>query len=404
MHKFFFALLVFALGACAHTSGPAPRQDTVVVVSFDGMRWDYPDRVPAPSLAEIARRGTRASLIPIFPSKTFPNHYAIATGMYAEQHGLIGNDFYDRELDAWYGLAHDSVVENPRWYGGEPIWVTAERQGVRTASFFWPGSVAPIGGVLPTHTRRYDESVPDSIRVNTVLEWLRLPAAERPRLVMLYFELVDEAGHNFGPESPQTDSAIVRADRLVANLVEGLTTVPNADRVHFIILADHGMATIRRDGAQYLDDLVELAGVRVVGAGPYTTLDFDGDTLRRNDAEARLRAGLQHAQVYRRDNTPSQWRYSAHHRIADLVVVADEGYTVGTRRALEQFRPGNHGYAPEVRSMHGVFFAAGPRIRAGNRMDAFGNVNVYPLIAELLGIEPAAGISGDLRAVRGMLH
>src|SRR5512138_1843541 len=196
------AVLLFPV-ACASAT-PAPRHATddryVVLVSFDGFRSDYLDRGLTPVLDSLAGAGVRAdSMLPVQPAKTFPNHYTIATGLYPGEHGIVANTFYDAERDAWYSPANRAAVEDGTWYRGEPIWVTAQRQGLRTGTMFWIGSEADVGGVRPNYWKRFDATMPGEARVDTVLSWLRLPATERPRLLTLYFEFTDDAGSRYGP-------------------------------------------------------------------------------------------------------------------------------------------------------------------------------------------------------------
>lgn len=375
----------------------------VIMISFDGFRHDYVDRVETPNFDRIARAGVRADgLIPIFPSKTFPNHYAIATGMYAENHGLIDNSFWDPEFQARYALGDRATVEDGRWYGGEPIWVTAETQGMVAATYFFVGSEAPVSGVRPSYYHIYDASIPNEARVDQVIEWLRLPEAERPHLVMLYFSDVDNAGHTHGPDAAEVDEAVRAVDRALGRLLDGIESLPIRDRIHVILVSDHGMAALDTARAERLDAFVDLEGVRIFGNGPYATL-WVGDSARVEAIRAALAAGLKHARVYRRDEIPERYRYKGSRRVGDLLVLAEPGWQVYASNG-RAWSGGTHGYDPVSPLMHGIFFAMGPSIRAGVRIPAFENVHVYPLVAHLLGLRPNPAVDGRLDVLRPILR
>jgi len=263
----------------------------VVMVSLDGFRHDYLDLFPTPNLRRLADRGVRArGLIPVFPVNTFPNHYSIATGMYPDAHGLVSNSFYDPARGESYSLSDRTTVEDGSWYGGEPIWVTAETQGMVAASFYWVGSEAPVQGIQPTHWRRFDADVPYETRVDQVLEWLSEPEEHRPHMVTLYFEGVDAVGHNFPPESPELADAVVLVDRMIGRLMEGIEALPFGDLVYLIVVSDHGMAPFFAEQTYHLPDLVEIDPASVIeGASAHLVLytpggDESDDDLREEES------------------------------------------------------------------------------------------------------------------------
>jgi hypothetical protein len=373
----------------------------VLLVSFDGFRHDYLNRGLTPNLERLAGRGARAdALIPVFPTKTFSNHYSIATGLAPGHHGIVANDFYDPAFDASYRLRDRSAVEDGRWYGGEPIWVSAEKQGMVTASMFFVGTEAPVKGIQPTYWHRFDEHITEAVRIRTVLDWLAMPAARRPHLVTLYFERLDGAGHRHGPDSPELNASLAVADSLIGVLMEGIDALPHGDRVHLVVVTDHGMSLL--DGQPViLEDWADLAGVRVITGGPIAQLYTGGDTARaRTLRDALARAPGMTA--YLPGETPAEWRTARNPRFGDVLLVADEGVQIRRRDSTGERSPATHGWAP-VRSMHGIFVAAGPRIRPGLRIPAFESIHIHPLLAELLGIEPARGIDGRLDVLRPIL-
>ena len=245
-------ILLFASGLSIHANRPNPRDQYVVMLSMDGWRWDYARRVPTPNLDRIAAQGVKAAyMIPAFPTKTFPNHYSMATGLYPGNHGIVANNFFCPELNMTFRLGDRTTVENPVFYGGEPIWVTAEEQGLITASYFWVGSEAPIQGIQPTYWKRFDGSVPLAAQIDTVIYWLNLPLEKRPRLITFYSHQPDSHGHDYGPDSPQVDAMLVKLDSLVGVLMHKLSELPIANRINLIVTSDHGMTQLNAE--RYID-------------------------------------------------------------------------------------------------------------------------------------------------------
>jgi len=407
------AVLVSACAATApRVAGPADRAadgfaPTVILVSFDGWRADYSTRVHLPHLSRLAAAGVRAEyLIPAFPSKTFPNHYTLVTGLYPGHHGIVANNIWDAASGRTFALSKRHEVQDPMWWGGEPIWVTAMRAGQRAATMFWPGSEAPIAGRHPTYWRPYDETVAGSDRVAQVLRWLDLPASERPTFLALYFEDTDDAGHE-GPDLPAVADAVRRIDGWIGELMAGLDARRLADRVNIVLVSDHGMASTSIDRVVMLDDYISLDDVRIVDINPTIGLV---PAPGREDAVIQALRRAPHLQVYRRTETPEHWRYRAHPRIPPLVGVADEGWQVMTRAQYQALRAsgrgatsGQHGYDPRVASMRSLFVAAGPAVRRGAAVKPFENVSVYSMLARMLGLEPAAN-DGDPSVVEQVLR
>ena len=400
-------------GCAASAEGPVAAEapaPVVVLVSLDGFRHDYLDRadVEAPTLRRLAAEGVRAErLVPVYPTKTFPNHYSIVTGLHPERHGIVGNTMRDPlRLDAdgapaRFSLSNRDAIRDGRWWGGEPIWVTAERQGVRTATAFWPGSEAEIGGVRPSHWLPYDGAMPYADRVDQALTWLDLPADERPGLVLLYFEAVDTAGHRHGPASPETAAAIAEVDAALARLVGGLRQRGVA--ADLVVVSDHGMAAVAPDRRVLLDDAVDLDAVADVVWGEAAGI-WPGPGQSVDSVVARVDR-LDHVAAYRRAETPERLRYRGSPRIPPVVVVPDVGWVV-TSRAYAARRPdwpsgGAHGYDNVSPAMHGLFLAHGPSVRAGVRTGPVHAVDVYGILAEALGVTPAptAGSPGAVTRV-----
>jgi predicted AlkP superfamily pyrophosphatase or phosphodiesterase len=384
--------LLLALPAVVPACGPeAPVPTTVLLVSVDGMRHDDLDVVPLPNFGRLLAGGVRAPLVPIFPTKTFPNHYSMVTGLYAEQHGVVANTMYDPDLDAWFRLSDRRAVADGRWWGGEPIWVTAERHGIRTAPLFWPGVEAEIGGIRPTYWLPFDDRMPNERRVTQVLEWLDLRESERPRFITTYFSTVDVAGHNHGPGSAEVKAALRDVDRLIGLLLDGLAARGMLDATAVLVVSDHGRAERSPEQVVILDDLLSPGLAEVVDWSPVLQLrPVPGMT----DSVYRLLAGRHpHLQVYRKADIPERWHYRANSRIQPIVAVADQGWEISSRewrdRRPDAFSGASHGWDPDSPDMWGVFVASGPWFRAGYEGAPFRNVHLYELLCRLLDVPPA---------------
>jgi predicted AlkP superfamily pyrophosphatase or phosphodiesterase len=371
----------------------------VILVSFDGFASRYLPALQPPTIAELASRGVHApqGMIPAFPSKTFPNHYTLATGVWPANHGIVGNTFYDPQRDATYRISDRDAVEDGSWYQAEPLWVTAERQGMVAASFYWVGSEADVMGVRPSYWRTYDGEVPNRERVAQVLEWLRYPAEYRPHMITLYFSLVDAAGHSFGPQSPEVAEAVAEADTLVRELWEGIRALPHGDRVSLVVTSDHGMDGYGADNIEYVSDaLRSLEGIRMPSAGPNGNLFVEGGPAEARRVRDAINAGLEHTTAHLGAEMPERFHYRGNPRIGDVVLVPDSGWVVYPEPDRPP-RPGfTHGWDPAVRSMRALFFAVGHALPAGRTLPPFSITQVHPLVVRLLGLEPPEEIDGDL--------
>jgi predicted AlkP superfamily pyrophosphatase or phosphodiesterase len=307
-----------------------------------------------------------------------------------------------------FAPAKPEEVRDPMWWGGEPIWVTVQRGGQTAASMFWPGSEAPIDGILPRYTKAYDSDFPAGERVDQVLEWLDLPPADRPSFITLYFSDTDDAGHDDGPDSPAVRDAITRTDGHLGRLLNGLDARGLIDRVNVVVVSDHGMAAVSTDRVVVLDDYVSLDDVDIADLNPTVGLF---PKPGKEDAVYRALVGAHpRLQVYQRESTPERWHYRKHPRIPPVIGVVDEGWQILPRRTLEDMRAGRtppaggqHGYDPGIMSMRGIFVAAGPSFKAGVTVPAFENVNVYDALARVLGVTPSAN-DGDPTVARSLLR
>lgn len=380
-------LIVLFLTGCAAIKYKKPSE-TVVLVSMDAFRWDYDSIYGTPVLDDIARKGVMAGrMIPSFPTKTFPNHYSIATGLYPDHHGLINNTFYAQDLDLLYRIGDRSKVENPAFYGGEPIWVTAHKAGLVTASFFWVGSEAPILGVQPDYWKTYDEKVPFETRIDSVLKWLSYPVAKRPRLVTLYFEEPDATSHTYGPLSPETGKEVHSLDSLIGVLRNGIKNVPDAKSINLIVVSDHGMGPT--DKSRYnnlLDTLPKRLFRSIIGGSPVWMCDpveGKGDSVLYY---INMQKGVK---AYYKADLPAYLHYGTNPRMTDIIIVADPRWIVDLRPDLRSYNKGDHGYDWKFRDMHSIFYGEGPSFKQGVEVDSLFNVDVYDIVCKILSISPA---------------
>lgn len=400
-----FAAVAASTVAAAVVRDQPPAAPIVVLISIDGWRWDYLERLKPPTLARLAASGVRAEgLIPSFPSKTFPNHYTIVTGLYPSRHGIISNTMSDPALPGRFSLSDRRVQQDTRWWGGEPIWVTAERQGQIAATMFWPGSDAEIAGDRPTHYEPFDGTLANHARVDKLLDWMRVPEPERPTFLTLYFSDVDTAGHDYGPETEELRRAALDVDDAIRRLVSGVEAAGLADRTNYVLLSDHGMAGLSRRRTIVLDDYVDVSTVDFVDVTPVV-----GANPRTGSVESLYRALKDKhpsLHVFRREDLPEPYRLRDHPRLPAIIGIADDGWNVTTRATLDreknQVPGGTHGYDPQSRSMHGLFIANGPQFRNGVVVPAFENVHVYELLCRVLGLRPALN-DGDPKITASFL-
>lgn len=383
-----FGWLFLLLAACATTPSTAslPRPLTVLV-SIDGFRPDYLDRGVTPVLSAMAADGAHGSMRPVFPTKTFPNHYTLVTGLDPDRHGVVDNTMEDPALPGvTFRMSNTAAVRDGRWWdGGEPIWVTAERSGLKTGTMFWPGSEAEIRGGRPSHVMPFNQAMPSVARADQVLAWLDLPPDRRPGFVTLYFDIVDTAGHNFGPDAPETNAALGEVDLALGRLMRGLNARGVAANV--IVVSDHGMTAVSLDRRAYLDDLIERSTFRVLSGGAFVAV---APVAGREAEVSRALVGRHpHATCWARRDVPARFRYGRNPRVAPIICLPDSGWTLSTR----DFRParperGAHGFDPSHPEMAAIFVASGPAFRKGIALRRFEIVDVYPLLARLIGVAP----------------
>ncbi len=391
----------------ASEARPPDNPPAFILVSLDGFRWDFLQHGVTPALSRLAAEGVHAErLIPSFPTKTFPNHYTIVTGLRPAEHGLVANNVFDPGSGERFGLSNRKAVGDGKWYGGEPIWVTAERQGLRTAPLFWPGSEAEILGVRPSYYRTYDGDMSPEDRVDLILEWLDLPPPERPAFLTLYFSNVDDGAHRYGPQpSKQLARALSIVDRAVERLVERLERRGPESSVNLMIVSDHGMAATSGSRIIFLDDYVDPETAGVVDWSPILGLWPSDEDVE--EVFSALAGAHPHLAVHGRDDIPDRFEFSSHERIPKIVGIAEAGWSVTTRDHLARcprcFDGGSHGYDQRHESMGALLIAKGPSFRRRAKIGPIENYHLYNVMCAALGLEPADN-SGDPARVAELLN
>ncbi|MGB7068774.1 MAG: ectonucleotide pyrophosphatase/phosphodiesterase [Pyrinomonadaceae bacterium] len=404
----FFLIAAFFVGSASSQKPINDLDPTVILISLDGFRYDYLEKFKPKTLNRLAKKGVRAKwLIPSFPTKTFPNHYTIATGLYPENHGIVDNNIWD--FGTTFSLGKREEVQNSRWWLGEPIWVTAEKQGQRTGAFFFPGTEAEIAGERPTFWQQYDGTIPNAARVDALLGWLDLPKDRRPTVFTLYFSDVDDAGHRYSPDSPETAAAVSVVDGNLKRLVDGLKRRKVNKKINLIIVSDHGMASVPRQNAVIMDLFIDETKIA-------RTLPT-GEILQVFPKEGQLESVLEgltsisHVTCWRKEEIPKRLHYSDGPRVAPIICSAEEGWYMTTRdrHNAQMKRPefnrseGRHGYDNKYESMRAIFIGHGSAFRKGKTVEPFENTHIYELMCRILGLIPAKN-DGDLTHTESFLR
>ncbi len=401
------ATLLAVLGGCAtmqtaDDQGGAttiqPGTPPLILVSIDGFRADYLDRGYSPNLKILADGGAHAAMHPSFPSITFPNHYTLVTGLYPDHHGIIENTMRDpAKPDVVFKMSNaDAVTDRFWWDGGTPVWDTIEQDGGKVGVEFWPGSEAAVQGQRPTYYSKFDAKVTNDARVDQILAWMDLPADQRPNAYLLYFDIVDHQGHDFGPDSAEVNAAVANVDEAIGRLEAGLKA--RGVTANQIIVADHGMSAISADRAYFLEDYLPAGSYVMRTTGPVGTLD----PVPGHEAEVDKLTHMHfdHMQCWHKQDIPARLHFGTNPRIPAIVCAAEQRWLVDDTHAKGiGYKGGAHGYDNLSPDMQALFIANGPAIKTGVTLDPFINVDVYDLEMKLMGLKPHAndGTLGPLK-------
>jgi predicted AlkP superfamily pyrophosphatase or phosphodiesterase len=362
-------------------------------VSIDGFSWEYLEKkyYPTPIMDAFREKGVTAKLHPQFPTKTFPNHYSIITGLIPESHGIVGNIFYDPIMNSTFRLSDAEIMKDPRWWGGDPLWNLANRSGLITASYYWPGSETLINGGQPTYFKKYNASVPAIKRVEQVLSWLDLPSSRRPSFITMYFSDVDTAGHRYGPDNINVAAAVAEIDASLGTLFYGISARQSVLDIQTVVVSDHGMQSIA--GGVLLDRYLTQEQISACLLPDINTpsVNIFVEQSRVNEIYSALR-NMTHAKAYLKADIPAQFNFRRSERIAPILVIADIGYLITTTDVWTHYPAlltgGSHGWDPIHPNMTGIFLAKGSSFQPSSTVHSFQNTEVHNLLAKILGLSP----------------
>ncbi len=377
----------------------------VILISADGFRHDFAEKYQAANLLQFRKKGTTAAYMsPSFPSLTFPNHYTIVTGLYPAHHGLIDNSFWDLSRKQNYSMSDKSMVADPYWYGGTPLWVLAEQQQMIAASFYWVASESPIQNLPPTYHYFYNEKISIDDRIEKVKQWLGLPEEKRPHFISFYFPEVDHAAHDFGPDSKETESAVKFVDESIGklNAVAQASGLP----VNFVFVADHGMAKVDYEHTIPYPSSIDLTKFSHNGGSAVLQL-YAKDKSTIPSTYQQLKKEAIDFDVYLKDEMPEKFHYRSgddrFNRIGDIILLAKLPKIFS--KTGRPTSPGKHGYDPSIPDMRASFQAWGPAFKEGIQIAGFENIHIYPMIADILGLtyDPSK-IDGKKEVLKSILH
>lgn len=412
----FLVSCFFALGAFAQNdttqkivegrknSAEQQKKPYVILISADGFRYDYAEKYKATHLQQLANEGVQAPyMVPSFPSVTFPNHYTLVTGLYPSHHGLVDNYFYDRNRKEFYSSGNKAKVADPTWYGGTPLWVLAEQQHMLTASFYWVASEAPIKNTRPTYYYVYNEKINIHNRIQTVVDWLKLPEESRPHLITFYLPQVDHAGHQYGPDAPETEKEVHFVDSAVYELTKAVKAT-GLD-VNYVFVSDHGMTKIDRENPIAKPAAVDTSKFIISGDGVMVQL-FAKDPKFIKDTYDQLKKEAKDYQVFLSTEMPEKYNYSKaddrYNRIGDIILIPNwpKVFNLNGRK----LNVGTHGFDPiVVKEMMATFYAWGPAFKQHTQVSSFKNVDIYPLITTILNLPYTEKIDGTTKLAQQAL-
>ena len=358
----------------------------LILISIDGFRWDYFDKVETPNFDQLIANGSKADgLKTSYPSKTFPNHISIVTGNYPSNHGIISNYFYDADFDEYFYIgAGSTAAQDGKWIDAEPIWVTIEKQAKRAMIMFWPMSDAEIMGIRPSKYYVYNEDPTNLDRMDQILSWLLHTGNARPSFLASYFSVVDSKGHSYGPDGDETIEAIRVVDEAIGHLIDGLEAQNILNEVNIMIVSDHGMTETPDTKVINIADYINLDDVVTVGGGPFMEIRPNEGKL---ESVYQALQNIDNTQVFKKEDIPDKFNYKNNNRIEPILLLADEHWSIMTpgRTPIA----GSHGYDPDYQSMNGIFIAHGPAFKSGFSGPEIHNIHLYEMMCKILGVVPA---------------
>ncbi|MCQ8878249.1 ectonucleotide pyrophosphatase/phosphodiesterase [Pseudoalteromonas shioyasakiensis] len=395
----FFIYLLLAVSCISKANASEPSQNTVVLISLDGFRWDYIEKHGAKNIAKIAQQGVRGlKMRPVYPTKTFPNHLSIITGLLPINHGVVDNRFCDSERNECYSMGKGK--DDSTWFNGIPLWNLASMQGLKSATYFWPESDARFNGMLPDYYYHYSKHSDYQNRVDQIVQWLTLPKAQRPRLVISYFSLVDSMGHEFGPDAKQTQAAVHQLDELIGQLHSRINAL--SLNANLVLVSDHGMSKVDPEQSIPLNSLPEDDAFMVKNTGPRVLIYANNKTTQGQITayKKRLAEAAKGRYTVLTDSQRDEYHYPSNGRTGDIILQTTAPRAFSNEGKVNYL--GTHGYAYND-DMAATFIANGPAFKQSLVIDEVNNLDVYPLIAKVLGIKILSQIDSDGKTLQPAL-
>ncbi|GAA4876560.1 ectonucleotide pyrophosphatase/phosphodiesterase [Ferrimonas pelagia] len=412
MRLFLGLLFTVLIAGCSNTSPNAEqREPHLLLISVDGYRYDYNAIHQPPFLSQFEQQAAVIEkMAPSFPTKTFPNHLTLVTGLLPENHGIVSNGFHNPALGEDYFLSRAEAVTNGDFYSGIPLWSLAAEQGMKSGTYFWPGSEAKIAGHRPTYYTAYNHVEDFQIRIDQIVEWFELPQGERPQFATLYFHEVDSMGHYHGATSEQARDALHKVDAAVAQLVERLNALADTQNMdlNIIITSDHGMKDLAKLDRVFMDEVMAQEPglserLRLIGTGPVTQIYAQGEDKAADLARMiELFQDIPNIEIYKREDIPMRLLFKGHVAIGDAIILTNESYLDNAERPTTLM--GNHGFeTAAVPEMNTLLMGVGPAFESGARIESADNIHVYSLMAEILGLSIDHKIDGELAPLAPLL-
>ena len=394
-----YLFIFIVLSACSskqtiHLDNSKGNKPLVLLISIDGFKPEYLDITNTPELLKLAQHGAMAKgMLPVFPSITFPNHYSMVTGLYPDHHGIVNNTMLDPRISEAFKLSSRSAISNSDWWeDGIPIWVSAHLQGRKSSTLFWPGSEAKIKGIQPDDWLPFDKNMSPNARVHQLLNWLNRPNQERADFATLYFDDVDSAGHRYGPNSSEVKAATHTVDQAIHELMSGLEKLNLAKSTTVIIVSDDGMAEVKANQTINLKSMLsKFSNSKIIWQGPLAGINTHGEKTSEIIATLNQHKNIQ---CWAKNDIPPKYHFGKHRRVPDIVCLADIGFSLADGNPLFMI-PGQHGFDPEMKDMHGIFIASGYKVK-NIQLNYFENIEVYPLLCHLLQIQAEKNDAKDL--------
>ncbi len=393
---------IFSFNSCNNNkTKPSTEDPYLIMLSLDGFRWDYCEKANTPTFDSLKKAGSKAhSLKPCFPTKTFPNHYSMVTGLYPDNHGIVMNDFYATDLEREYSIRDRKAVGDGEFYGGKPIWNVAEENNIKSASLFWVGSSANVNNMRPSYWSSYFVGLSLDSRIDSLVNWLSLPAEKRPHLILWYYLEPDNIGHYHGPDSPELNQEIEKLDSFVGDFFTAMRKLPIFNKLNFIVTSDHGMSQLSPEREVFLDDFIDTNDIAFVNGGnPIMNIKAKEGNIEK--VYNSLNSANTHFKVWKHGELPSELHYGNNIRTQDMTIVADSGWSIGWSWK-NYLGGGTHGFDNKNKDMHAIFFAAGPAFKENYMHPTFNNIDIYPLVGEVLNIKMPKS-DGNKENILGLL-